>query len=122
MPSWRYQDRKLDYWLTSHARLRLEGRSLRHFLSAAVTLVLLVGPNVAFAQRYQDPRREPPLRQPVTTGSLFGLTPPVPYEYDTGGDNDRHPELAPSQRGGGQQTGGPARNLIPGDGLHISPR
>jgi hypothetical protein len=37
----------------------------------------------------------------------------APWEYDTGGNNDRFPERPRYQQGGGQQTGGPARNLIP---------
>jgi len=45
-----------------------------------------------------------------------------PYEYDSGSDNDRRPELPYYQQGRGQQTGGPARNLLPDDGLHLFPR
>jgi hypothetical protein len=45
-----------------------------------------------------------------------------PYEYDSGSDNDRRPELPYYQQGRGQQTGGPARNLLPDDGLHLVPR
>lgn len=44
------------------------------------------------------------------------------WEYDSGSDNDRRPELPYYQQGRGQQTGGPARNLLPDDGLHIFPR
>ena len=44
------------------------------------------------------------------------------YEYDSGSDNDRRPELPYYQQGRGQQTGGPARNLLPDDGLHLFPR
>ena len=46
----------------------------------------------------------------------------APWQYDSGGDNDRRPELPYYQQGGGQQTGGPARNLLPDDGLHLFPR
>ena len=46
----------------------------------------------------------------------------APWEYDSGSDNDRRPELPYYQQGRGQQTGGPARNLLPDDGLHIFPR
>jgi hypothetical protein len=46
----------------------------------------------------------------------------APWEYDTGGDNDKRPELPRFKQGGGQQTGGPARNLLPNDGLHLVPR
>jgi hypothetical protein len=45
-----------------------------------------------------------------------------PWEYDTGSDNDRRPELPYYQQGRGQQTGGPDRNLLPDDGFHIVPR
>ncbi len=44
------------------------------------------------------------------------------WEYDSGSDNDRRPELPYYQQGRGQQTGGPARNLLPDDGFHIFPR
>lgn len=46
----------------------------------------------------------------------------APWQYDSGSDNDRRPELPYYQQGGGQQTGGPARNLLPSDNLHIAPR
>ncbi|MBB2961967.1 hypothetical protein [Methylobacterium sp. R2-1] len=46
----------------------------------------------------------------------------APWEYDSGSDNDRRPELPYYQQGRGQQTGGPARNLLPDDGLHLFPR
>lgn len=45
-----------------------------------------------------------------------------PWEYDSGSGNDRRPELPYYQQGRGQQTGGPARNLLPDDGLHLFPR
>lgn len=58
-----------------------------------------------------------------TTGGVGGRAPwSRPYEYDSGGDNDRRPELPYYQQSRGQQTGGPARNLLPDDGLHIFPR
>lgn len=44
------------------------------------------------------------------------------WAYDSGSDNDRRPELPYYQQGRGQQTGGPARNLLPDDGLHLFPR
>ncbi|PIU07546.1 MULTISPECIES: hypothetical protein [Methylobacterium] len=46
----------------------------------------------------------------------------APWEYDSGSDNDRRPELPYYQQGRGQQTGGPSRNLLPDDGLHLFPR
>ena len=43
-------------------------------------------------------------------------------QYDSGSDNDRDPARPYYQQGGGQQTGGPARNRIGGDGFNLSPR
>jgi hypothetical protein len=58
-----------------------------------------------------------------TTAGIGGRAPwSQPYEYDSGSDNDRRPELPYYQQGRGQQTGGPARNLLPDDGFHIFPR
>ena len=58
-----------------------------------------------------------------STGGLGGRAPwSRDWEYDSGSDNDRRPELPYYQQGRGQQTGGPARNLLPDDGFHISPR
>lgn len=57
------------------------------------------------------------------TGSVSGRAPwNAPWEYDSGSDNDRRPELPYYQQGRGQQTGGPARNLLPDDGSHLVPR
>ncbi len=57
---------------------------------------------------------------PVTPGGRAPWN--APWAYDSGSDNDRRPELPYYQQGRGQQTGGPARNLLPDDGLHIFPR
>ncbi|WP_232631871.1 hypothetical protein [Methylobacterium sp. Leaf118] len=43
------------------------------------------------------------------------------WEYDSGSGNDRRPELPYYQQGRGQQTGGPARNLLPDDRLRLFP-
>ena len=57
------------------------------------------------------------------TGSPSGRAPwNAQWEYDSGSDNDRRPELPYYQQGRGQQTGGPARNLLPDDGIHLFPR
>lgn len=73
----------------------------------------------------------PALAQPIygrggrdleVTGSLTRAPWGAPYEYDSGSDNDKHPSRPYYQQGRGQQTGGTARNLIPGDGLNLSPR
>ena len=68
------------------------------------------------------PRRVAPSYDVDSTGSVNRAPWEQPWQYDTGSDNDKRPELAPYQQGGGQQTGGPARNLIPGDNLHFAPR
>ena len=57
---------------------------------------------------------------PVSAGGRVPWNPP--WAYDSGSDNDRRPELPYYQQGRGQQTGGPARNLLPDDGLHLFPR
>ena len=65
----------------------------------------------------------PMIRDIDATGSVGGRAPwSREWEYDSGSDNDRRPELPYYQQGRGQQTGGPARNLLPDDGLHIVPR
>ena len=76
----------------------------------ALLALLVPMPGFATAGERYDPVARRPVRQPP------------PYLYDTGGDNDRRPDLPRWQQGGGQQTGGPARNLIPGDSIHIAPR
>ena len=68
------------------------------------------------------PRREAIFEGPAVP-AVSGRAPwNTPWEYDSGSDNDRRPELPYYQQGRGQQTGGPARNLLPDDGLHIVPR
>ncbi|MFD0933683.1 hypothetical protein ACFQ12_00580, partial [Methylobacterium trifolii] len=57
---------------------------------------------------------------PITVGGRAPWN--APWAYDSGSDNDRRPELPYYQQGRGQQTGGPARNLLPDDGLHLFPR
>lgn len=69
------------------------------------------------------PRVAPLIQDVDATGNVGGQAPwNRPWEYDSGSDNDRRPELPYYQQGRGQQTGGPARNLLPDDGLHIFPR
>ncbi|GJE27120.1 hypothetical protein [Methylobacterium organophilum] len=64
-----------------------------------------------------------PAYEVETTGSVGGRAPwNQPWEYDSGSGNDRRPELPYYQQGRGQQTGGPARNLLPDDGLHLFPQ
>ena len=63
------------------------------------------------------------IRDIDATGTVGGRAPwSRDWEYDSGSDNDRRPELPYYQQGRGQQTGGPARNLLPDDGIHIVPR
>ena len=82
-------------------------------LAALAALAILPGGASAQANRYA---------QPAPTGS-YGRAPwAQPWQYDSGGGMDRRPELAPYQQGGGQQTGGPARNLIPQDGFSVFPK
>ena len=88
-------------------------------------LVLALGaPLAANAQGFVYETRRAPLAVDVdVAGSLGGRAPwQRPWEYDSGSDNDRFPERPYYQQGRGQQTGGPARNLLPGDNLHIVPR
>ncbi|BCM84259.1 hypothetical protein [Methylobacterium indicum] len=92
-------------------------RALRILLIPATLLATTLA-----ASAQPAPYRYPP-RDIDATGTVGGRAPwSAPWVYDTGGDNDRRPELPAYQQGGGQQTGGPARNLLPDDGLHIFPR
>ncbi|MBX9932659.1 MAG: hypothetical protein K2Y56_14140 [Methylobacterium sp.] len=82
---------------------------------ALLLLATLAAPGVAQARG--------PSRDIDATGTVGGRAPwSQNWEYDSGSDNDRRPELPYYQQGRGQQTGGPARNLLPEDGLHIVPR
>ncbi|GJD48300.1 hypothetical protein OPKNFCMD_1017 [Methylobacterium crusticola] len=92
---------------------------MRHLFRTTLLAAALAAPLAAAAQG--APPRAP--REIDATGSLGGRAPwSQPWQYDSGGDNDRRPELPYYQQGGGQQTGGPARNLLPDDGLHLVPR
>ncbi len=97
-------------------------RPLRTLLIPAALLAATVLAPVAGSAQPGPAYRYGP-RDIDATGTVGGRAPwSAPWVYDTGGDNDRHPELPAYQQGGGQQTGGPARNLLPDDGLHIVPR
>lgn len=90
--------------------------------TASLLLILAIGsmPLAAAAGPYREAR---PHYDVDATGSVGGRAPwSQPWEYDSGSDNGRRPELPYYQQGRGQETGGPARNLLPDDGLHISPR
>lgn len=92
-------------------------------LLCAVLLAATVGAPTVQAQAPACGPRVPIQSLQDPFGPFGGCAPgSAPWEYDTGGDNDRFPERPRFQQGGGQQTGGPARNLIPGDRLHIVPR
>lgn len=68
-------------------------------------------------------RQDAPVLVGQPIGSPGGRAPwSRPWEYDSGSGNDRRPELPYYQQGRGQQTGGPARNLLPDDGLQLFPR
>ena len=95
---------------------------MRNLLRAAALAALIASPA---AVRAQAPTYGAAPAQSLSDpfGPYGGRAPwSRPWEFDTGGDNDKRPELSRFQQGGGQQTGGPARNLIPGDNLHIVPR
>ncbi|GJE74553.1 hypothetical protein [Methylorubrum suomiense] len=68
------------------------------------------------------PRREAVFEGPAVPAASGRAPWNTPWEYDSGSDNDRRPELPYYQQGRGQQTGGPARNLLPDDGVHLFPR
>ncbi|SFK29367.1 hypothetical protein [Methylorubrum salsuginis] len=91
----------------------------------ALTIGLLaatLGVSLAAGSAEAGPRREAVFEGPAVP-AVSGRAPwNTPWEYDSGSDNDRRPELPYYQQGRGQQTGGPARNLLPDDGLHIFPR
>ena len=95
---------------------------MKSLLAAAAFAATLLSPLAASAQGYGS--YPPPFGRDVeSTGTLGGRAPwNAPWQYDSGSDQDRHPERPYYQQGGGQQTGGPARNLIPQDNLHIVPR
>lgn len=93
---------------------------MRHATFTLFALAMVVAPLTATAGGYGG---VPIGRDVETTGGVGGRAPwSRPWEYDSGSDNDRRPELPYYQQGRGQQTGGPARNLLPDDGLHIVPR
>ena len=83
---------------------------------AASLLVASVGWAVA------EPLTRRPITAPEVTGSIGRAPWQAPYEFDSGSDNDRRPELPYYQQGRGQQTGGPTRNLLHYDGGTLTPR
>ncbi|TXM70922.1 hypothetical protein FV226_16355 [Methylobacterium sp. WL12] len=89
--------------------------------TAGLLLALLAVPAAAQAQVYRDRPAAGPLGEtvPITVGGRAPWQPA--WAYDSGGDNDRRPELPYYQQGRGQQTGGPTRNLLPDDGLRLVP-
>ena len=89
---------------------------MRHPIRIAILAAATLSVVPALAQPGYGPG------DPRLTGSLTRAPWGAPYEYDSGSDNDKHPALPYYQQGRGQQTGGTARNLLPGDGFNISPR
>ena len=98
---------------------------MRHLAAiAGILTALALAPQAAAAQGYRS--------RPGASGDGGGVDAPgsgggrapwnQPWEYDSGSDNDRRPELPYYQQGRGQQTGGPNRNLLPYDGLTLAPR
>lgn len=95
---------------------------MRILLPALFALTAVAAPAAAEAGAL-DTGRGRMARDVEATGSVGGRAAwNRPWEYDSGSDNDRRPELPYYQQGRGQQTGGPARNLLPDDGFHIVPR
>ena len=89
-------------------------------LVVAATLALAGTSLIADAASAQGYSRG---RDVDVTGSVGGRAPwNQPWEYDSGSDNDRRPELPYYQQGRGQQTGGPERNRLPYDGFTLFPR
>lgn len=89
--------------------------------TAVLLLALIAVPAAGQAQVHRD---RPAAVPPGGIGPIAadGRAPwNAAWAYDSGGDNDRHPELPYYQQGRGQQTGGPARNLLPDDGLRLVP-
>ena len=97
---------------------------MKNVLPMLVLVTIAGAPLAASAQEHRSrPLHIPVIRDIDATGSLGGRAPwNQPWEYDSGSDNDRFPERPYYQQGRGQQTGGPARNLLPDDGLHLFPR
>lgn len=93
---------------------------MRSVLQGLVAVMLVAAP--VAAQAAGGATRLPP----QAIGQIDPLSGRAPWDaawqYDSDGGNDRRPELPFYQQGGGQQTGGPARNLLPDDGLHLFPR
>lgn len=87
----------------------------------ALAVAALLGFAGAAGAQVPGYRTYPP-RDVDVTGSIGRAPWQQPWEYDSGSDNDRRPELPYYQQGRGQQTGGPNRNLLPTDNLHIVPR
>lgn len=84
------------------------------------TLAACVG--FSFVAESADAQGRRVQREVESTGSLERAPWSQPWEYDSGSDNDRRPELPYYQQGRGQQTGGTARNLLPCDGFTITRR
>ena len=93
---------------------------MKAMLSPLVALGMV---GLGFCPAIAAPRAAPLILDVEASGPVGGRAPwSRPWEYDSGSDNDRRPELPYYQQGRGQQTGGPARNLLPDDGLQIFPR
>ena len=86
----------------------------------AATLVAFVG--LSFVAESADAQGRRVQRDVEATGALERAPWSQPWEYDSGSDNDRRPELPYYQQGRGHQTGGPSRNLLPCDGFTLTRR
>lgn len=92
---------------------------MRVALCAVALAAALVLP--AASQGFQGPRGRVYV-DPEATGSVGRAPWNQPWQYDSGSGQDKRPELPYYQQGGGQLTGGPARNLIPQDSFQLYPR
>ena len=97
---------------------------MRTTIGSSVASLLAIAMSLTASAAMAGPWRgsEPVLAGPAVP-AVSGRAPwNAPWEYDSGSGNDRRPELPYYQQGRGQQTGGPARNLLPDDGLQLFPR
>lgn len=96
---------------------------MRLFPSLIVLAILGAASVPASAQNGHLPHVAGNAAGNTSVSDLSGRAPwQAQWEYDSGSDQDRRPELPYYQQGRGQQTGGPARNLIASDPFHIVPR
>jgi hypothetical protein len=101
-----------------------EDGAMDNLLKLALVALAVGTPFAAQGQSHRFVRGPAPAEAIFDPFGPYGGRAPwsPPWVYDTGSDNDDIPSRPRYQQGGGTQTGGPARNLLPSDGLHIVPR